>query len=132
MLCRIVGTGVLDGPQVQLSEYGKVAQKQMVAMSDFYEDIQLEKFVIMPNHIHMLIHIRGCTDGPSGRPVPTDSKISKFVGTFKRFCNREYGINIWQARSHDHVIRGEKDYLKIWSYIDSNPAKWREDSFYTE
>ena len=99
-------------------------------MEHFYDHVKLEKYVIMPNHIHLLIRISGCENGLSGKPVPTNSKIAQFVGTFKRFCNREYGTNIWQARSHDHVIRNEHDYLKIWAYIDNNPAKWAEDCFY--
>ncbi|MBQ2651513.1 MAG: hypothetical protein IJO51_00355 [Clostridia bacterium] len=133
-----VGTGVLDGPKNQLSLYGKIADRQLQRMAAFYEDIQLEKYVIMPNHIHLLLDIPDLEDGPSGRPVPTqlpvhqNSKVSRFVGTFKRFCNRWYGCNIWQARSYDHVIRGEKDYLKIWDYIENNPAKWTEDRLYTE
>ena len=60
-------------------------------------------------------------------PVSTNSKLSKFVGTFKRFCNRQCGGNIWQYRSYDHVIREDKDYQKIWLYIAQNPAKWEED-----
>jgi REP element-mobilizing transposase RayT len=87
---------------------------------------------VMPNHIHLLLQITDCDNGPSGRPVPTNTKVSQFVGTFKRFCNREIGENIWQYRSYDHVIRGEKDYLKIWNYIDGNPSKWLEDCYYMD
>ena len=131
LLCDIVGTGVLDGPQVRFTAHGEIARKHLEEMANFYRDVKLEKYVIMPNHIHLLLHVYG-VDGPSGRPVPTNSAISKFVGTLKRFCNREYGVNIWQARSHDHIVRGEKDYLKIWAYIDHNPAKWADDCFYVE
>ncbi len=132
LLCDIVDHGVLEGAEVYLTAYGKVAEKHLQAMGMFYEGLKVEKYVIMPNHIHLLIHIEGCGNEPLRMPVPANSKISRFVGTFKRFCNKEYGVNIWQGRSHDHVIRGEKDYLKIWQYIDNNPVKWTEDCFYTE
>ena len=132
ILGEVVGTGVLDGPSVQLSPYGKVAEKQLCTMGNFYDDMVLEKYVIMPNHIHMLLHILDRGNGPSGRPVPTNSKVASFVGTFKRFCNRLCGTNMWQYRFHDHIVRGEDDYLKIWNYIDTNPAKWTEDCFYIE
>jgi len=59
-----------------------------------------------------------------------NSEISKFVSTFKRFCNKEYGENIWQSRSYDHVIRGERDYREIYEYISNNPGRWVEDRFY--
>ena len=70
--------------------------------------------------------------GPSEMPVPTDSVIARFISTLKRFCNKEYGKNVWQYRSHDHVIRNEKDYQEIWNYIEHNAQKWEADRFYRE
>lgn len=132
ILGEVVGTGLLDGPKVQLSSFGETANKQLALMADFYDTIKLEKYIVMPNHIHILLYIPDNGDGQCGRSVPTNSEIAKFVGTFKRFCNRQYGKNIWQMRSHDHVIRSEKDYLKIWSYIEHNAAKWQQDCFYVD
>ena len=42
----------------------------------------------------------------------------------------EIGKTVWQTRFHDHVIRNEKSYLKIWNYIDTNPLQWEKDIFY--
>ncbi len=129
-----VGAGVLDCPQNILTGYGNIANKHLINMSDFYDNIKIDKFVIMPNHIHILIQITK-TDKPkgtSGTPNPTNSLISKFVSTFKRFCNKEYGKNILQGRSSDHIIRNEKDYKLIWEYIDTNVIRWEKDCFYTE
>ena len=110
----------------------------MMEMSDFYADIKIDKFVVMPNHVHLLVRIltdtiapRSTTGGPPRTAVPT-SKIARFVGTMKRLIEREWGQPIWQARSYDHVVRNEDDYRKIWAYIDENPAKWMEDRFYTQ
>ncbi len=131
ILCDIVGTGVPDGPQTVMFKYGDIAKKHIENIKNFYSHITTEKYVIMPNHIHFLIKIsESGTSGPSRTPVPTNSYIAQLMSTFKRFCNKEIGENIWQSRSNDHVIRGEQDYLKIWNYIDSNPAKWTEDCFY--
>ena len=73
----------------------------------------------------------GCPQIPhdeNGHPrtgVPTrTSEIARFVGTFKRFCNKEYGSNIWQSRYYDHVIRNQQDYNEVWEYIENNPTKW--------
>ena len=132
----IVGTGVLDGPKNILTSYGIIANNHIVNMGDFYDNIRIDKYVIMPNHIHMIISITTndskITNGPSGTPVPTNSIIAKFVSTFKRFCNKEYGRNVWQSRSHDHIIRNKNDYEKIWNYIDTNVLKWELDCFYNE
>ena len=132
LLCDIVGTGLLDGPQVRFTAFGEIARKQLDTMGAFYTHIRIDKYVIMPNHVHLLLQVLGREKGTTGELDPANSEISKFVGTFKRFCNKAYGRNIWQARSHDHIIRGEKDYLKIWEYIENNPAKWAEDCFYVE
>ena len=56
--------------------------------------------------------------------------ISRIVQQIKGVVTKQIGYSIWQKLFHDHVIRGENDYLKIWQYIDDNPAKWEEDCFY--
>ena len=127
----IVGDGVLDVPNIILTDYGKIAKKHLENMRDFYDYIKLKNYVIMPNHIHLLIEISDYEhDGSSRTPNPTNSLIARFVSTFKRFCNKEYKEDIWQRSFHDHIIRDERDYLKIWKYIDENPLKWEEDCFY--
>ena len=100
-------------------------------MDAYYDDLSVDAFVIMPNHIHLLLRISD--NGRSGTPAPTkgNSVIARFVSTLKRFCNKEYGENIWQRSYHDHVIRDERDYREIWDYIDDNPRKWAEDRYYT-
>ena len=52
-----VGTGVLDCPKNTLSVYGQTAYKQIKIMSELYDNITIDKYVIMPNHIHMIIQI---------------------------------------------------------------------------
>jgi len=111
--------------------------------------LSVEKYVIMPNHIHLLLWVKEnnttdngqsgtpVTDGQSGTPVPTNieranSACSQFVSTFKRFCNKEYGENIWQARFHDHIIRNRDDYEEHVKYIYENPLRWYYDELYTE
>ena len=128
ILCDIVGTGVPDRPQIKLLNHGVIADKYMRQLNDYYKDICVDKYVIMPDHIHILLSV---SNGQSRTPVPTNeninnanSKISKFISTYKRFCNKEYGENIFQRSYYDHIIRGEKDYLEICDYIKNNPIKW--------
>ena len=119
-----VGTGVLDRPKNKLTQYGKIADKQLKMMSDFYDNISIDKYIIMPDHIHLMLTIKNVPDGRSRTPVPTDSLIARFVSTFKRFCNKKYGKNIWQRGSYDHIIRSEEDYAESLSYIENNALKW--------
>lgn len=134
ILSDIVGDGVYDIPQINLTEYGNILEKYIAFMNSKYENVLIEKYVIMPNHIHMIIQINESTQsGMSQAPYPTaNAIIPKFVSLFKRYCNREIGNNIFQRSFHDHIIRNENDYLKIWNYIETNPVKWEEDCFYTE
>ena len=109
-------------PQVELLRHGEIADKIVRQLNDFYDHISVDKYTVMPDHIHLLITIRG---GHPGTGVPTrTSEIARFVGTFKRFCNKEYGENIWQSRYYDHVIRNQQDYNEVWEYIENNPTKW--------
>ena len=134
ILSRIVGGDVLIAPQVILTEYGEAAKEQICRMNGFYPHIRVEKYAIMPNHIHLLLLVT--EDGPTGTSAPTRTRqhqaLPHFVSTFKRFCSQTCGENIWQRSYHDHIVRNEADYQRIWEYIDTNPAKWREDCFYCE
>ena len=68
---RVVGGGVLDAPRTLPSPHGKIVIAQIETMENFYPDLQIEKFVVMPNHIHLIIAV---TQGPSGAsrtPPPT-------------------------------------------------------------
>ena len=148
-LSRIVGTGVPDCPQIELTKYGEIADKYIKQINDFYNHLSIEEYVIMPNHIHVLLWVKEdrtdgggqsrtpVTDGQSRTPVPTgnartNSTCAKFVSTFKRFCNKEYGENIWQSRYHDHIIRNREDYNEHVKYIYENPLRWQFDELYKE
>ena len=138
---QLVGTGVLDCPRTELTKYGKIADKYIKQLNDFYDHLSVENYVIMPNHIHLLLWVKeneNTTDnGQSRTPVPTNveranSVCSQFVSTFKRFCNKEYGENIWQARFYDHIIRNRDDYQEHVKYIYENPIRWYYDELYAE
>ena len=132
ILGRIVGGGVLDAPKIELSKYGKAVDEQIALMNSMYDNVIIEKYVIMPNHIHLLIRIENKSDSGSSRtPTPTNSVIAMFVSTLKRFTNKNAGEKLWQRSYYDHIVRNENEYLKIWEYINSNAQKWQNDKYYT-
>jgi REP element-mobilizing transposase RayT len=120
--------------RILLTKCGQIADKYIRQLNDFYDDLSVESYVIMPNHIHIMLWVKGAGNGPSRTPVPTvqNSVPSRFVSTFKRFCNKEYGINIWQYRSNDHIIRDRQDYEEHLRYIYENPIRWCYDELYAE
>ena len=130
LLSTVVGGGALDAPDVRLSRYGEIAQKYILS-GNRIPGVTVDKFVIMPNHIHLILLVEAdASTGTSRAPSPTNAVIPHFVSTLKRFCHRDFGKKIFQRSYHDHVIRNEASYQKIWQYIDNNPTLWQEDCFY--
>ena len=143
ILSQIVGTGVPDCPKIALTKCGEIAEKYIRQIGNHYDHLSIESYVIMPNHIHLLLFIKKnrtvTENGQSRTPVPTVARIQRansafswFLSTFKRFCNKEYGENVWQARAYDHVIRNGEDYEAHLRYIQENPMRWQYDELYAE
>ena len=63
--------------------------------------------------------------------MPTKN-IEAIIRSFKTMVTKETGHSIWQSSYHDHIIRDERDYQKIWEYIDTNVIKWEKDCFYND
>ena len=120
VLGQVVGADVLIGPQVRLSPLGKTVHEVLQRMP------QVEKFVIMPNHLHLIVCLES---GPMGTSAPTGG-IPDLVRYLKRQVTRSCGEPIWQRSYYDHIIRDEEDYLRIWNYMDANPTRWAEDEYY--
>ena len=124
ILSTIVGGGAHDAPNVALTDIGKIVQKQIVN-SNRIPGITVDKFVIMPDHIHLIVLVNEtATKGTSRAPSPTNAAIAHLVSTFKRFCHRDVGEKIFQRSYYDHVIRNQQDYNETWQYIENNPRKW--------
>ena len=118
-LCDIVGEG-LAPPETILSNYGEIVKEQLLNLEKRYCGVKVDKFVIMPNHIHIILVLEK-TGGAS--PSPT---VSDIICGLKSLTTRASGLKpFWQRSFHDHVIRGKQDYLKIYNY-----AKWSEDCFF--
>lgn len=121
----VVGADVLIGPHVALSSEGELLKSVISQMS------AVDKYVIMPNHVHAIFRLTELQNGPMGTSAPTQS-LPQLVRYLKGRGTRLCGKTIWQRGYHDRIIRTEADYLRIWDYIDTNPAKWREDRYFAE
>ena len=85
------------------------------------ETTKIDKYVIMPNHIHLIIII----------DRESNLSISNIIKKYKEWITKEIGKSIWQKSYYDHIIRNEKDYLRIWKYIEENIIKWSLDKYYS-
>lgn len=131
---NIVGGDIFSTPQIMLSSVGKIVNDEILNIETHYKNIKIDKFVIMPNHIHLIVRI---TERINAFPT-IKYDIPNVIGKFKASVTRNVGkafmpsVKLWQDSFYDHIIRGEEDYKEIWQYIDINPAKWQADEFYAE
>jgi len=111
---------------VPLSNFGTIVQRSIEDIPKYYSVISVDHYVIMPNHVHLLLQIHSDSNGRS-MIAPT---ISTVVRLMKGTVSKQAGFAVWQKGFYDHVIRNDNDYLDIWNYIEGNPSKWTEDKLY--
>ena len=120
---------IIDRPQdVELSTYGKMVDQAIQNIPSSYPALSLESYVIMPNHIHLLVRV--CAD-EYGRPLVAPT-MSRVVKQLKGVVSKQAGISIWQKSFHDHIIRNREDYEEHLRYIYENPVRWYYDELYAE
>ena len=135
ILGNIVSGSNFTQPEILLSKIGVIADREILNVESHYQNVKIEKYTIMPNHIHLLVRI---TERINPFPTMNKNDIPNVIGKYKAAVTRNVGKafmpsekqKIWQSSYHDHIVRGEEDYLEIWRYIDENPAKWQDDCFY--
>lgn len=120
----IVGDGLCAIPNNILTPIGNEIEKSIHYINENHNGVTIDKYVVMPNHIHLIVVL----DDSGGGGTPP---LQKIVGELKSYTTKQFGKILWQRSYHDHIIRGEQDYKKIWEYIDTNVAKWEMDCFYT-
>ena len=115
---------IIAGANPQLTDIGQIVDNEILKLSSTYENVTLDIYVIMPNHVHMIILIH---ENGRQNAAPT---ISQMMNQWKRAISVRLGFSLWQKSFHDHIIRNETSYLKIAAYIKNNPITWEEDCFY--
>lgn len=136
----IVGRDHLIPPTVELTDCGAVINELIENIPNKYTNVRVSHYVIMPNHIHILIHIgillRGGI-GSSGNDVSggmgsSRPTLQNVIRAIKSLTTKAMGFSPWQDSFHDHIIRNDKDYRYHVQYIASNPEKWRDDAYYLD
>jgi REP element-mobilizing transposase RayT len=135
---------IVDG-QVLVSSYGEAVGEEWLRSTQIRREMQLDAFVVMPNHIHGIVTIE--TVGAHGRaplhraaphraPLPHRSprSIGSFVAGFKSAVTRRInemrgtpGLPVWQRNYYEHIIRDEEELNRVRQYIIDNPTCWEQD-----
>jgi putative transposase len=155
---KIYILGNIEGEKVIYSPIGKIAEECWLNIPDHFPDIELDQWVIMPNHIHGIIFIldagRGvqlnapttaCSNDNPNSSLSVSTRFSKIspskgslpiiIRTYKAAVTREcrrIGQNDfrWQRGYYDRIIRNEKELDRIRRYIQENPLKWELDRYH--
>jgi REP element-mobilizing transposase RayT len=141
---RVCCLGEIKDNNVYLSEIGKIVFECWVDIPKHFNNVKLDDWIIMPNHIHGIIQIinddndsQNCRDGVY--PVSTRDKfghvgkksLSSIINTFKgavsRNCHKNNFDFQWQNNFYEHIIKNEEDYARIKEYIAHNPVNWEFD-----
>ena len=115
-----VGADIIRPENVPLSIAGKIMEQGILQISEHYKNVSVDKYCVMPDHIHFILRIESDIDG---RMVSAPT-VSTVVGSMKRWVSRQIGRSIWQKSFYDHGIRNQQDYDEIWQYIENNPLKY--------
>ena len=119
-------------PLPKLSRYGKIADKRIKGISQKYPSVFVDYYVVMPNHIHILMSVQ--KENGTGNPSPT---VDTVMGWLKYNITKEInqarktvGEKVFQRSFYDHVIRSRADYEQIANYIYENPTCREFDELY--
>jgi len=137
--------GEIENGKMVLSPIGQIVKEEIITASEKWNrvHIDIEKYVVMPNHVHMIISILNPETyhnyqkeefgKPTPKSIPTIMRSYKSAVTkrvHETFNDLQTPYKIWQPRYFDNVIRNEEAYCKICEYIELNPKRWNEDKFY--
>lgn len=139
--------GSVLNQSMALNEIGLIVDDIWQKISEKFDFVTLDNYVIMPNHIHGIIVLdnRAVKISPKvsiggGVTDVHNSMLKNDVGRviywFKGRATYEVNrlfpeINFgWQSRFHDRIIRNDEELLQKQIYIQNNPIKWREDDYF--
>lgn len=134
--------GSIENQIVCINDFGYIVYQCWNQLADHYSNIELDEFIVMPDHIHGIIKVSSIENIISGeglRPSPEKKKnhnILEIVRAFKSFSSRRInqsrntsGLPVWQRSFHDYYIFSEKQLNQARKYIRNNPSQSRETEF---
>ena len=105
---------------IELTPEGRIAKQNINKIEEIYDNAKIDEYIIMPNHIHMLLKIN----------YKNGVTISKIIKHYKANVSREITYSIWQKSFYEHIVRNEKEYLMIKEYIRNNIINWKNDKYF--
>ena len=127
--------------EMVLNYFGLIVLEEWLRTAEIRGDVELDSYVVMPNHIHGIITLIESGRGTSQRAPtkeqfgkPTSRSIPTIVRLFKACVTKRINLlrntprqSIWQRNYYEHIIRNDKDLINIRDYIINNPMQWHVD-----
>lgn len=122
--------GQVKDNKMTLSKLGAIIMSCWQQIPQHFESVELDAFVIMPNHLHGIIVLQDDSE-----KVTLGHVMNTFKGAVTRQARKtDLDIDlehpIWHRNFHDHIIRNEADLNRIRQYVQTNPARWEADTYY--
>lgn len=105
---------------IELTKIGNISEQYIKKIEAKYKNIKLDEYIIMPNHIHLLLIVN----------KQNEITISRIIKQYKMHVSKIIGYSIWQKSFYEHIIRDEKEYWKIKKYIKDNIINWKQDKYF--
>lgn len=110
----------------EMNQLGVIVKQHIDNIGLHHNGVIVDKYVVMPNHIHMIVALQESN-------ISVNYLVALFkTGVTKQIREQYPEMQIWQRSFHDHIIRNQADYERIWFYIDTNPQRWDKDCFYQD
>lgn len=139
--------GKVENTEMVLNEYGLIVEDEIKKSIAIRDNMKFHSWVIMPNHIHLLIEIIDVHTHCRAYPNRDDThvgaylhqqrkpkSISSFVSGLKSTTTKQINIKrntpfqkVWLNNYHDHIVQDDNSFHNIYDYIESNPLTWDDD-----
>lgn len=117
--------GRIAGERMVLSLTGEVSARCWNAIPQHYSSVELDAFVVMPNHVHGILLLTNLMPGEA-TPLKAPT-LGTVVANFKAAVSREVGRAVWQRGYYEHILRSERDLEQVRGYIEANPLNGGKD-----
>ena len=126
--------GKIDNDILTLNSIGEIAETEWHKTSHVRSNVELDEYIIMPNHLHGIILITN----ESNDTKSETGGLGEIIRAFKTFSARRInnmrkttGVPLWQRGFYEHIIRNDDDLNRIRDYIINNPLNWTKDEYFT-
>jgi len=130
----IVKTGPYGRPEMVLNDVGRMVAESWLWLGQRYDHVDLDAWVIMPNHLHGIIVLHNGRGGSRTAPTEKRKPLGRLIGAFKTVSTQRIneirntpGGKLWQRNYYEHIIRHDESLNRIRQYIMTNPGKWDQD-----